>query len=181
MLLFCISGFMLFIRIIGEVCLKSRNASFVIHHLDGSYGALIALVAKHTATSLLGLLHCVASQQAINDGDFACSIQLSQTLRSTLTDIVKMRSVAFDDASDSYNGIYLTRVYKGRRTKDKLEATGNGLNKDILLLSTMKGQRIKSALQKGACDFTVPFAYHDTELHVGSIGYGSEIVIRKIV
>ena len=115
---------MLFIRIIGEVCLKSRNASFIIHHLNGSYGTLIALVAKHTATSLLGLLHCVASQQTINDGDFACCIQLSQPLRSTLTDIVKMRSVAFDDASDSYNGIYLSRVYKGRRTKYKLEATG---------------------------------------------------------
>ena len=122
-------------------------------HLDGCDGTFVAFVAKHTAAALLGLLECVAGKQAVDDGNLSFAIQVGKTLRDTLADVIEVRCVATNDASDGYDDINEARADEACGAINQLEASGDGFDDDAFLADTMLHERLAGTLKQSPCDF----------------------------
>lgn len=147
------------------------------NHLDGGDGTFVAFVAKHAATTFLCLFEGVAGEQPVDDWYLTHEVQVGQTLRCSLTDVVEMRCVATNDATDGNNSIHLTGIDKTCRTINQLETTGNGLDRDVLFTNTMLDECLTSCFKQSACYLVVPLAYDNTHPHACSIRYGLGVVV----
>ena len=81
-----------------------------VDHLDGCYGAFVTFIAQTTTGTVFCLLHIVGGNQTVDDRDVGCGIQVSDALGSTGTNIIEVRSVATNYASDSNDCIHLTAL-----------------------------------------------------------------------
>ena len=107
------------------------------YHFDGSHGAFVAFVTKHSAAAFLCLFEGVAGKQAIDDGHLTLAVQVGKPLGCSLTDIVEVGRVAANDAADGYDGIHQTRVDETRSAIYKFETARDGLDFNVLFPDTM--------------------------------------------
>ena len=83
-----------------------------IDHLDGCNGAFVTLVAMDAACSVLGLLHGVGGDEAIDDGDAPLGIKFGNALGGTGTYVVEVGCVATYYAADGDNSVDRAALHK---------------------------------------------------------------------
>ena len=132
-------------------------------HLDGYYGALVAFVAQTSTCTVHCLLHILCSQQSEDNGNVVGGIQASDTLRNTLTDVVKVRRFTTDNTSQHDNCIVTIVQCHLTGSVNQLERTGNRLYVNVLRQSAMLFKSRDTAVKQCSCDFRIPFSHHNAE------------------
>ena len=71
-----------------------------LRHLYGVNGAFVALVAILAAATVESLLAVVGGEQAVDDRYLACGVETSDAVSNTLADIVEVRSLTANHATE---------------------------------------------------------------------------------
>lgn len=150
-------------------------------HLYGIYGAFVALVAEPSAATVFGLLQVVGGEQAVDYGNFALCIELGNAVCNALANVVEVRSLAADDATENYYCVISAVECHLVSTVNKLEAARNGLYVDVLRQCTVLFESFHRAVEQCACDFWIPLRHDYAEAHVACIGHFGGVVVGQVM
>ena len=108
--------------------------------------------------TLFGLKHCFRGKDSENDWYKAVNVQLGDSLRYPLADIVEVGGVASDYTAYSDHCIYFMLFGKVCACIGKFESAGNMLYDDIVSRYTMLQKGIDSPFHQWLCDIAIPFS-----------------------
>ena len=148
-----------------------------LSHFDGVNCALVPLVSEPSATAVLCLLQVVRGEQPVDDGDVLCGVEMRNAVGDPLADIVEVRCLSPDDASEDDDGIESVVLGHLLRSVDQLEAAGNRLDVDVLRESAMLLKCLDGSVKESIGDFRIPLGYDDAKAHVARVRYALCIVV----
>ena len=103
--------------------------SLELRHLDSIDSAFIALVAVLATAAVERLLQVVGGEQAVDDRYLACGVETSDAVSNTLADIVEVRSLTANHATEDNHGVVTTVENHLVCSVNQLEASGNKIGR----------------------------------------------------
>ena len=146
----------------------------VVHHFDGCDCKFLSFLESH---SFFCLLVVVDGEQSEDDGDVSLCVEFGESLCDALADIVKVRRVTFDDASDGDDAVDVSEFGELRCSIDEFKTSGDSVDGDVLLCHSVCHEFADSLFEQGVGDVVVPFGDDDAEAHLVGIGNGSGLVL----
>ena len=152
-----------------------------LSHLDSHYSTLIAFISQPSTCTVFSLLQVIGGQKSKDYWNVIGGIETCNTLRDSLTDVIKMRSLTADDTAEDDDSIITVVEGHLAGTVNQFERTWHGFHMYILRQSAVLLECINTPLKQGACDFRIPLSNNDAEDHVRCIGDFREVVVAKVM
>ena len=94
---------------------------------------------------------------------------MSDTISHALADVIEVRSLTANNASQDDNGIKSIILAHLLCTINELKTTWNMLDVDVLRQCSMLLERVHRALKQSPSNLVVPISNHDTEVHIACV------------
>ena len=149
-----------------------------LRHLYGVNGAFVAFVAILAAATVESLLAVVSGEQAVDDGYLTCGVETSDAVSNTLADIVEVRSLTANHATEDNHGVIASVENHLVCSVNQLEASGNSLDVDVLRQSSVLLQCLNGSVKQSSGYLRIPFCHNNAEAHVACVRNATEVVFR---
>ena len=150
-----------------------------IGHTYGRHSRLRAFIAQLPAGTVEGLLQILDGKHSEYHRCLSAGVEHGCSLRGNLADIIEVRRIATDDATDHDHGPDVGHA---------LESHGRGIHQlngarditriDVLLACAGTAKHIEGSVAQSSCNLRIPFRSEDSALEIPRVNDPGDFEFR---